>query len=357
MINHGFMKTLGLIVLPAAAVLAGCQAGTEPRMRHGAFFGEPAGIYYPEPDALGHHCYDGLAINEVRGMVYTCRGGFIDIGHVREGADRTAFLSKKMFEHLMLDQTEVNYQVIEPSQYKVTIVYPPNWETLSFEEKRQTAFEISIRMGQYLAHTSMIWHEMLTWYGFSTTGIFPEYISSFSWEDPYSDLLGTTLAVEALCDTQHNYDDAMTLLLSQRLRELGAQPPEAARQAEQKVFGSWYTGENYFWVTMKKRSFDVGFETGFITPWLVPGICQEATPQPYPAADTAFLSDYGFGMRLEIHPLEFEKRAIYRALELHTREGILPPIHFPRLLEQIKKDAIRRYGADVDHPDPVESAS
>ena len=56
-------------------------------------------------------------------------------------------------------------------------------------------------MGPYMAYTMVTWHEILTWFGYKSVGIVPEYHSSFSWEDTYSNLLGTVLAARALRDT------------------------------------------------------------------------------------------------------------------------------------------------------------
>ena len=55
------------------------------------------------PDDLGRHTYDGGMISmrnsaqraflssENNGLVFTCRGGFLDLAHVRDYADWTAF--------------------------------------------------------------------------------------------------------------------------------------------------------------------------------------------------------------------------------------------------------------------------
>ncbi len=338
---------LSLIGLMLAA--GGCQVGTEPRMRQGAFFGDPAGMIFPEPTALGMHSYD-WTFNEKRGMLYTCRGGFIDLGHLRESADRTAYMTKLLSKMLAENNTGLTYRIIEPSRYRLTLFYPPDWDITPPEQKERIARDIAIRLGQYLAHTSVIWHEIITWYGFASSGIFPERISSFSWEDAYSDLLGMRLAVQALQDQEQSYDQAMTRLIVQAVEELGVQPASAARSAERRVYGDWYSGEYYFWVKMNKRSFDVGLDSGFITPWLVPGICPDAAPQPLAAPNLTFLKEYGFCAEVKIFPIEFEKTPIYAALGLGRDQGVEPPIHFPLLLTRIRQEAIRRFGVDVDSP-------
>jgi hypothetical protein len=220
----------------------------------------------------------------------------------------------------------------------VRISYPENWDEVSIEERKVIVRQVSILLGQYFARNSLIWHEILTWYGFASAGIFSENISAFSPEDPYSDLTGTCLAVRALQDTEQGYDDAMTRLIDQTLRELEVQMPEVARYAAKQIEGKWYSGGYYFFVNMKKHSFDVGLTSGHITPWLVPGICPDAQPQPCPVPTLDFLSEYGFGMELEIQSHEMEKYRIYHDLHLKDlRDRIRPAEHFPLLLEHIKK--------------------
>lgn len=351
--NRDFRFFSFVAVMLLVILLSGCHRHSGPRLRVGAFFGSPAGMLFPDPNHLGYHHYDSK-VGEKQGMVYTCRGGFIDIGHVREAADRTAYLSAVTFRKLMLNRTEFTFRVIEPSRYWVTLSYPDDWEELSIEDQEAIAHEVSILLGQYFARTSLIWHEILTWYGFASSGIFSENISAFSWEDTYSDLLGTRLAVQALADGQQTYDDAMTILLDEALRDLDVQPPDAARRAVNAINGKWFSGGYYFFVDMKERNFDTGLSDGTITPWLVPGICPDAQPKSSPTPDLEFLAQYGFGMELEIESREMEKHKIYRDLHLEDYYSrIRPEIHFPQILEEIKKQAAEISGhiSDADVPD------
>ena len=326
---------LTMLVL-ASILLSGCHRNPMPRLRMGAFFGSPGGMAFPDPNHLGCHHYDN-SVGEKLGMVYTCRGGFIDVGHVREAADRTAYLSAVTFRNLMLDQTTFTFRVIEPSRYWVKLSYPDDWNELPIEDREVIARDMSILLGQYFARTSLVWHEILTWYGFSSTGVFPENISAFSWEDMYSDLLGTRLAVQALRDTEQMYDDAMTRLINEGLQDLDVQPPEIARRAAKQIEGKWFSGGYYFFVNMKKRNFDAGFTDGQITPFLVPGICPDAEPQSCPIPNLEFLSQYGFGMEMEIEPREMQRNRIYHDLQIeHINSRIRPTTHFPKILERIR---------------------
>ncbi len=330
-------------------ILSGCQSPKKPRLRVGAYFGAPTGMPFPEPDKIGSHRFVKSS-REKNGMVYTCRAGFIDIGHVREAADRAAYVQSECYRNIMENQKHFSYQVIEPSHYHVTLTYPDDWSMWDNDDQKEIAREVSIQMGQSFAHTSLIWHEMLTWFGFSSMGIFPENISSFSWEDPYSDLLGTQLAAQAMRDNQKRFDDAMTELIGQTLETLEVQPAAVARRAAKRVGGEWFTGGFYFFVDMKKRNFDVGLDDGQVTPWLVPGICPDAEPLPCLKPNLEILTEHGFEVTLEIRPIETEKAKIYRILKLDGNQTIQPAVHFPVLLEAIIKQAVETYGPDVQKP-------
>jgi len=320
------------LAVSAAALVGGCAS--PPRMRVGAFFGSPGGTSYPDPAQLGRHNYES-ASGERNGLVYTCSGGFIDIGHLREAADRTAYLSGLAFRKLSAGRKSFSFRVIEPSQYYVNISYPPGWEEMPEEERDSLAREASIQLGQYLAHKSLVWHEIITWYGFSSTGIFSERISSFSFEDTYSDATGVYLGGQALRD-ERPYDQVMTELLDERLAELGVQSPEFAHHAVDRVRGKWYTGEFYLFSHMKEPSLDVGLADGHIIPRLVPDLCGDAVPKPCPVPDLDAISKLGFTVTVEIDPWIWEKNAIYHSINLDASTPTLSPrTHFPEILQYI----------------------
>jgi hypothetical protein len=323
-------------LLSGVLVLSGCQGPGEPRLRFGAFWGSPIGMEFPEPGHLGNHSY-GLTLHETNGMVYTCKGGFIDLAHVRESADRTAYLQKVTYQNLIRGERKFSFRIIEPSRYQITLSYPKYWKDYSKQKREAIAKDASIHLGQYLAHTSLIWHEIVTWYGFATVGIFPDTISSFSWEDTYSDILGIRLAALALRDDRRPYDEAMTDLLRQALNELDAQPARIARKAAKRIEGQWFTGGFYFLVDMKKRNFDVGLDDDFITPWLVPGMCPDAEPRSYPVPDVELLYAYGFDIDVEIEPRVAEKGKIYHSIDLARDKRIRPQVDFPKIMAMIEK--------------------
>jgi hypothetical protein len=323
-----------MALLSAVMLSSGCQGPARPRLRFGAFWGSPMGMSYTKLSHLGKHSYE-FTLNETNGIMYTCKGGFIDIAHVREAADRTAYLQKVAYQNLLRDKNEFSFQVIEPSTYRLTLSYPKDWDSYSKQKKQAVAKEVSIDLGQYLAHTSLIWHEIITWYGFASSGVFPDTISAFSPEDPYSDVLGVRLAGQALRDDHQSYDQAMTKLLRQTLEDLGVQPARVAHEAGRKIEGEWYTGGFYFLVHMKKRNLDVGLDDNLVTPWLVEGICPDARPRPLAAPDVKLLRAYGFDLDLRIEPHLLEEGKIYHSIGLAKHSLVKPPTDFRKIIAYI----------------------
>lgn len=350
--NDKLFKIVSLNIIASVllflTLLAGCANNPGFIARDGSYYGSMNEMRFFDINDLGNHRRYGKA-GEKNGMVYTCKGGYIDLGHLREAADRTEYLANLTYENLMKNSTKFSFQVIDPSWYFLTIKYPPNWENLP--EKEAAAKDISIRLGQYFAFTTTTWHEISTWFGYKKNGVFSEYISAFSWEDQYSDLLGTILAERAMRDTEHNFNDAMTILLLDELKKLGNQPPKVGRNANKKIHKKWYSGDKYFWVTMNKRNFDTGADDGFITPWRVPDICPDIEPILYPVPSMDFLSKYGVSVKFELEPREMEKALILKIIYPHGKGSRLEPsIHFPAIVDAIKKQAIEQYGPEVNEP-------
>ena len=350
MLRLSAVTFLSLLLLGAI----GCHGGgfnIKPRTRRGSYASSTIGTDFLNAEDLGRHGYIFNPL-EGNGIVYTCKAGHIDIAHLRKNADWTAFLAAKTFKQLMENKTKFSFKLKEPSRYFVKLTYPEGWKDLPQEEKEHIAHNISIKLGQYFAYTATTWHEILTWFGYKCTGLYSEYPSAFTWEDVFSNLLGTHISVLALRDTEHTFDEAMTLALDRELKKLDIQPGRTARRAAKKVRGLWFSGGFLLFVDMKKRNFDIGLDDGFITPCLVPSLreCKRAKAQPYPVPNLDFLSEYGFSVKLEIEPREWEKNKILR-IAYPNRKGrrkrLEPVIHFAPIMAYIKEDAEKKYGPDV----------
>jgi len=332
---------VGLVIFAS-----GCNIGA-PRPRMGTLPTPPPGPRFADPNNLGKHSYH-FSPFEKNAIVYTCKAGHLDITHIRWNGDHTRYLIKKTRKTIHEKEDGFAFNLsLELSRHRVKFKYPENWDDLSHKEKEKIADEIAFEIGPYLAFNATIWHEIITWFGVHFAGFEPEFNSSFSWEDMYSNLLGTKLAVEAVKDTKHRYNKAMTLAIDRKLKELGPQSRSTAIYASEKMRGEWYTG--YLLVDIIRKNMDIGLDDGYITPVLVPGICDDAEPELLAVPTTDILSKYGFSMEYEVRPYEWERGKILKVIYPDGQNGKVEPAkHFPIYMEYIKKEAVEKYNYIID---------
>lgn len=316
-----------------------------PRMRWGAYPAAILGTPFLGPN-LGAHGY-GYRVSEKDGIVYTCRASHVDIAHLRIAADWTAHLTAQTYRHLMKNDRGFSYKLAaDRSREYVQFSYPADWSSLSEPQRSEIAREVALAVGPYLTYTMTTWHEILTWFGFKCVGLPNEFPSAFSWEDAFSNLLGTVVAVQALQDAQHPYNEAMEIALDREMAKLGIQPAGVAKQASESVKGKWYTGDLVMFVTMRKRNFDIGSGDGIITPSLIPNVpqCPGAEPLSYPAPKLDVLARHGFAMTLEIEPHEWESGKILRIVYGDKpKKRVNPEQHLPVVMDYIRQAATALY--------------
>lgn len=336
------IRRVAILVAGAGAILVGgCTLDGQPRARLGSYATSTPGTNFLGLDNLGSHCYDHFLF-ENNGIVYTCLGGHIDITHLRINADYVRYLHKLTLNHLLHDRTEFTFKLnVEPSLYYVTLAYPDIWTTLPETDKERIAGEVALELSQYFAFTMTTWHEILTFYGYKCMFVLPEEPSAFSWEDIYSNLLGIRLGAQAVQDNDLGYNSAMTVLLHRELVDLQIQPASVAWQAAEQMRGKWFDG--FVFIDMKRRNMDIGTDDGFVTPILVPGICEGASPQSYAVPTLDLFNRYGFTMRFEVEPAEFEKLSI---LSIIYPDGNGKRIRFPddlgKIMDATQAEAIHR---------------
>lgn len=354
-----FKTALKLIILSAVFTgvifLNGCIV-SQPGVRLGSYATDTLGTHFLDANCMGKHCY-GSSCLERNGIVYTCKGGHIDICHSRIAADNVRYIQDKAKKTLLKDSRTFDFKLkVEPSTYYVTLDYPPNWKKLSKREKARIADEVSMELGPYLTYIMTTWHEVLTWFGFKTMAFVPEQPSAFSWEDVYSNVFGTRIGVMALQDKKHSYNTAVTLAFQKELKNFGIQTRETARKASDKVRGIWYEGTLI--AEMKVRNLDVGLDDGFVSPMLVPGVCRGAAPEPLPVPKLSKLYTYGFKMTLEVGMKEFEKNRVLKAIYPNISPNEYPkridPVkQLPAVMNYIKKELRqkKRIGKPLHFPD------
>ncbi len=320
--------------------LVGCGITGKPRARMGSYPASSLPTSFLDINSLGRHSY-GNGMFEHNGLVYTGRGGHIDIAHLRIAADNTRSLYNKVKKHLLNGDDEFYFKLnVEPSQYHVRLEYPGYWKDLPEEYREKMADKISLELSQHFTYTMTTCHEVLACVVFKCLFFLPEKSSAFSWEDIYSNLLGTRLAAMALEDKEHEFNEAMTILLKKELESLQIQPRKTARRAAREMKNKYFDGQKYL---DRTRSMDIGLENGYVTPVLVPGILKGATAKSYPVPTLELFEKYGFEMELEIEPKEFESGKILKVIYPNGGgKSVRPDEHLPIVMRYVENDAMRQ---------------
>ncbi|AWW00627.1 DUF4056 domain-containing protein [Arcticibacterium luteifluviistationis] len=213
-------------------------------------------------EKLGAHTYLGSVL-ENNGIIYTNKGGFIDIGHLRDQADWTAYLYQQI---LNSDNQDFIIELGREGGQKKLEIYP--------SELKTTADKIAV--AGKIAYNLSVWHEIATFFGASYIPMVPERYSAFSMEDAYSNLLGVQLGMQAL-QSKLPFEQAMTILLSEKLTELDAVTGiDPTLQAMEAVRDIWWTRE----AKLPSKNILLQREFGIencLNPWLIEDINNEAS--------------------------------------------------------------------------------
>jgi hypothetical protein len=177
-----------------------------------------------------------LVSDEASGILYTCRGGFIDIAHVRDNADRTFYLVSRIAR---LAASGGTIPLTGEGAERRIILKPLDPHLVKVYGLR----EVAIGLAEWLSFQASIWHEITTWYGWSSTA-FSERPSAFSLEDLYSNLVGIKITGVVVrrhaAPSELAYNQAVTRVLSDALVKLGPLPKDASRRAFEYVDGIWW---------------------------------------------------------------------------------------------------------------------
>ncbi|WP_174509027.1 DUF4056 domain-containing protein [Klebsiella oxytoca] len=200
-------------------------------------------------DTLGRHHYNDSALGAVKnlvglseeknGLIYTRRGGFIDIAHVRDTADNTFYLFSRIFPNLGQSGRVFYSEELGGRRIQLNAFMPP----ASMHQR----YEIAAWLAGYLAYELAQWHEIAQWYGFQSVPGFSEEISAFSPEDLYSNLLGARLAINVILqghvDSVDEYNQAMESALKQVLVKLTVAPRNETEAMFRKLDGDWWNSK------------------------------------------------------------------------------------------------------------------
>ncbi len=208
-------------------------------------------------ELIGNHHYLGSR-EEKNGIIYSRRGGFLDIGHLRDYVDWTAYLYNQI-KKSQLDGEILIHLAFEAGEKALVIKVPAS-------EKEEDLLNLAGR----IAYDLSIWHEITSWFGASAVPLVSEKFSSFSVEDAYSNLLGTKIAAMAI-KSELPYGEAVTEILRQTLSDLEAvSSEEETIQAFEAVRDLWWTRNK----PLPNNKITLQRQLGVypsITPWIVPG--------------------------------------------------------------------------------------
>lgn len=197
-------------------------------------------------DALGKHKYLGEK-DENNGIIYTRNGGFVDIGHLRDIADYTAYLYALIQENRK--NGVVDFKLGKEAGLKrISFAIPENFND-----------EDIANLAGRIAYDLSVWHEISTWYGSSYIPFVPERYSSFSVEDAYSNLLGVHLGIKSIL-SENDYEEEMTKNILESLHTLVAVSSlEKTREAMYQVKDIWWSGTAKFpsKKVLIKRQFEI----------------------------------------------------------------------------------------------------
>jgi hypothetical protein len=318
-------------------------------------------------DEIGRHHYDSGVVTlgsedsfvdeEHNGLVFTCRGGFIDTAHVRDYADWTIYLASRFFEQLASGTT---IDLPNEAGKRRVVLEKVDPEFL----RRHDPVSLTMAIAQWLAFQLSIWHEIATWYGWSAVPGYPEKLSAFSPEDLYSNALGTKIAVASAfgfsARSEDLYDRSVDAWLRAAVDVLGPTSLETAIEAMRSLEGVWWNPAARLPDPdlVLRRNLSIG-ET--ITPWLVPqGRASEALeaalrrecggwPSPLPLATPSTFEGTPLRtlarLELRVDPAMASQPPFDALGPAVTQED------FPAIVAAIREQNRREFGPRADQPD------
>ncbi|PHM29013.1 hypothetical protein Xbud_01110 [Xenorhabdus budapestensis] len=199
-----------------------------------------------EAEKLGEHHYNDSVLgasaallgisNEKIGLLYTEKGGFIDIAHVRDTADYTLYFFSQIYAHLGQEWVLTLDNELAARKIHFFAFTPP--------EDPAESYTLSVYLAAKLAFQLAAWHEIAQWYGYQSIPGFSEAVSAFSPEDLYSNLLGARLALTLILQGQASsvsqFSAAIANILPIALHELGAYDRSGTKEMFDQVDGIWW---------------------------------------------------------------------------------------------------------------------
>lgn len=309
---------------PGRVIRTCCSFGSEVQ-----FFAIP-GIKLTEITSLekiGAHHYLGDT-SEGNGIIYTRRGGFIDMGHLRDQIDWMSYIYNQM------------RQSRKEGSLSLELGYEGGGKILNVNLSNELSDSDLILLSGKIAYDLSVWHEIATWFGASTIPFIPERYSSFSIEDAYSNLLGVTIGIKAI-ESDLPYEEAVTKLIAQTLGDLSAVTDESETfMAMDAVRNIWWTREKRLpsGKILLQRQLNV---YPCLRPWLVPGW---AMPSQSPVELNVPQFTENGNLLTNYYTLEFKlnHKFPFRKMFPERKERLITQNDFDSLLVQIASELTKR---------------
>lgn len=232
-------------------------------------------------EQLAVHAYDvpeGAPEPETNGLLYTCRGGWIDTAHARENADTFLYVAL----HAARDLESGTTIRIPGRGGETTIVVHPVPAALI---EREGAMAIAAEIAAWVTWRVTLWHEITTWFGYQSVSGFSERPSTFSIEDLYSNALGIRLGRAVLDDRgfadRDGYDAVIAAFLREALERLEVLSLEESRAVMSTLDGRWWDSQQRLPndLLVRRRAFPTGDREA--RPWRAEDAFGEgAVPEP-----------------------------------------------------------------------------
>lgn len=319
------LNLLSVSILSCLAI-AGC----------GGRFGHTPDRAFVNPNSIGTH----KAVSEGTGMLYTLRGGHIDLAHVRGPADQSKKAYDRAYSCIVSGKKSFTVKPAwERITNKVEFDFPADWDKTPRSEREKIAHEIALKIAPLVGYNSSLYHEMLTWKGAKFFLIEPELKSSFSWEDIYSNAMGAWVATNALAKADGvGFNRTFTRLLDQELQRLQVVSKDKAEKITQSVEGKWYTSSS-----LMKKNMDSHLDND-ISPCIVPGYTN-APPITYPLPTLDGIEKYGIGVKYTVTSMFLENGTLKRIAG--TDDALQPLKDFKPIMENIQREGVEKYGFDI----------
>jgi len=309
---------------------------------------------------LGPHGYDNGKLDKERnGLVYTCRGGFIDIAHIRDNADRTLFITMEIARAL---PSGVSFDLPEEGTGRRVIVKPLAEGTLA----RLGRWRVATALAEWVNFQFSVWHEIVTWYGWESIKGFSERVSAFSIEDLYSNVVGQKIAAGIVANREarshEEYDQAMDAWIAEALRRLGAVSRDDGRRAMKAVDGIWWDSTKALPdnALVIRRYLNLG---PALPGWLVTDAFPEdkldpalrrmcpQEPPPLTLEVPERLGDQKIDALVTVE-MTFTGWVPQGFPVAAAKGGTVTQADFPAIMAGIHRDGVKDMGADFDRPRP-----